>query len=54
MTWGLATRWQIAGRIPAADMYESMLFLGWGVGLFGLVALALKQRLTSSTPDQAA
>ena len=45
MTWGLATRWQIAGRIPAADMYESMLFLGWGVGLFGLVALALKQRL---------
>jgi ABC-type transport system involved in cytochrome c biogenesis permease subunit len=26
-------------------MYESMLFLGWGVGLFGLVALALGQRL---------
>ena len=45
MTWGLATRWQIAGRIPAADMYESMLFLGWGVGLFGVVALALGQRL---------
>jgi len=45
MTWGLGMRWKIAGRIPAADMYESMLFLGWGVGLFGLVALALKQRL---------
>lgn len=45
MTWGLATRWQIAGRIPASDMYESMLFLGWGVGLFGLVGLALRQRL---------
>jgi cytochrome c-type biogenesis protein CcsB len=45
MTWGLATRWQIAGRIPASDMYESMLFLGWGVGLFGVVALALRQRL---------
>src|SRR5271169_485641 len=45
MTWGLATRWQIAGRIPASDMYESMLFLGWGVGLFGVVGLALRQRL---------
>jgi cytochrome c-type biogenesis protein CcsB len=45
MTWGLATRWQVAGRIPASDMYESMLFLGWGVGLFGVVALALRQRL---------
>ena len=40
MTWGLAVRWQIAGRIPASNMYESMLFLGWGVGLFGVVALA--------------
>ncbi len=45
MTWGLATRWQIAGRVPASNMYESMLFLGWGVGLFGVVALALRQRL---------
>jgi cytochrome c-type biogenesis protein CcsB len=45
MTWGLATRWQVAGRIPASDMYESLLFLGWGVGLFGVVALFLKQRL---------
>jgi cytochrome c-type biogenesis protein CcsB len=45
MTWGIATRWQIAGRVPASNMYESMLFLGWGVGLFGVVALALRQRL---------
>lgn len=45
MTWGLSMRWQIAGRVPASDMYESMLFLGWGVGLFGVVALALRQRL---------
>jgi len=45
MTWGIATRWQIAGRVPAANMYESMLFLGWGVGLFGVVGLALRQRL---------
>ncbi len=45
MTWGLAVRWQIAGRIPASNMFESMLFLGWGVGLFGVVALLLRQRL---------
>jgi ABC-type transport system involved in cytochrome c biogenesis permease subunit len=45
MTWGLAVRWQIAGRIPASNMYESMLFLGWGVGLFAVVAVLLRQRL---------
>jgi cytochrome c-type biogenesis protein CcsB len=46
MTWGIATRWQIAGRIPAANMYESLLFLGWGVALFALVAfLVLRNRL---------
>jgi cytochrome c-type biogenesis protein CcsB len=38
MSWGIWTRWEIAGRIPASNMYESMLFLGWGVGLFALVA----------------
>jgi len=46
MTWGLAARWQIAGRIPASNMYESLLFLGWGVGLFALVAMVvLRSRL---------
>ncbi len=46
MTWGLAVRWQVAGRIPASNMYESMLFLGWGVALFALVAAAfLRNRL---------
>jgi cytochrome c-type biogenesis protein CcsB len=38
MTWGIATRWLIEGHIPASNMYESLLFLGWGVGLFALVA----------------
>jgi cytochrome c-type biogenesis protein CcsB len=38
MTWGIAMRWMIAGRIPAANMFESLLFLAWGVGLFALVA----------------
>ncbi len=46
MTWGLAARWQAAGRIPASNMYESLLFLGWGVALFALVALVfLRNRL---------
>jgi cytochrome c-type biogenesis protein CcsB len=46
MTWGIAVRWQIAGRIPASNMYESLLFLGWGVGLFALIATAfLRNRL---------
>ena len=41
MTWGIVTRWQIAGRIPASNMYESLLFLAWGVGLFAVVAFAV-------------
>ncbi|HLF57081.1 MAG TPA: cytochrome c biogenesis protein CcsA [Thermoanaerobaculia bacterium] len=44
-TWGIAVRWQIAGRIPASNMFESMLFLGWGVALFGVVSVALRNRL---------
>ncbi|MGD2113814.1 MAG: cytochrome c biogenesis protein CcsA, partial [Acidobacteriota bacterium] len=41
MTWGIAMRWDVADRIPASNMYESMLFLGWGVGLFALIAAAV-------------
>ena len=46
MSWGIGTRWAIAGRFPAANMYESMLFLGWGVALFAIIAFAvLRNRL---------
>ncbi len=45
MTWGIAIRWQVAERIPASNMYESMLFLGWGVGLFGVVSLLFRNRM---------
>ena len=46
MSWGIWVRWDIAGRVPASNMFESLLFLGWGVGLFALVAYAvLKNRL---------
>lgn len=48
VTWGIGVRWHLAGRIPAANMYESMLFLAWGVGAFDLVAiLALRQPIVS-------
>lgn len=45
MTWGIAERWLVAGRIPASNMYESMLFLGWGVGLFAVISLLLGNRI---------
>jgi cytochrome c-type biogenesis protein CcsB len=46
MSWGIGLRWHFAGRIPASNMYESMLFLGWGVGFFAVVAtLLMRNRL---------
>jgi cytochrome c-type biogenesis protein CcsB len=46
MTWGIAARWQAAGRIPASNMYESLLFMAWGVGLFAFfAALFIRNRL---------
>lgn len=36
LTYGLSLRWQIAGHIPAANMFESLLFLSWGLGLFAI------------------
>jgi len=48
VTWGIGVRWHLAGRIPAANMYESMLFLAWGVGAFDLVAiLVLRQPIVA-------
>jgi cytochrome c-type biogenesis protein CcsB len=41
MSWGIRLRWISGGRFPAANMYESMLFLAWGVGLFAIIAFAL-------------
>jgi len=41
LSYGIWLRWQIAGRIPAANMYESLLFLGWGVGAFAIVSMVL-------------
>ena len=41
MSWGIWMRWGVAGRIPASNMYESLLFLGWGVGAFAVLASVL-------------
>jgi ABC-type transport system involved in cytochrome c biogenesis permease subunit len=50
LTYGLSLRWEIAGRIPASNMFESLLFLGWGVGAFAIVSVPLfGQRLVPLT-----
>jgi cytochrome c-type biogenesis protein CcsB len=36
-TVGIGLRWSIAGRAPVSDMYESLVFMGWGVVAIGLV-----------------
>ena len=36
-TLGVGTRWLIAGRAPVSDMYESLVFMGWGAIALGLV-----------------
>ncbi|MHC4698327.1 MAG: cytochrome c biogenesis protein, partial [Planctomycetota bacterium] len=50
LTYGLWLRWSIAGRIPAANMFESLLFLSWGMGAFAIVAMiVLRQRIVPLT-----
>lgn len=39
LTYGLSLRWQIAGRIPASNMFESLLFLSWGMGAFAILSM---------------
>ncbi|MFO0585856.1 MAG: cytochrome c biogenesis protein CcsA [Anaeromyxobacter sp.] len=46
MAWGIGMRWQVAERIPASNMYESLLWLAAGVGAFAILAFAiLRNRL---------
>lgn len=50
LSYGLWQRWQIAGRIPASNMYESLLFLGWGTGALAILSMLLtRQRLVPLT-----
>ncbi|MGB2986913.1 MAG: cytochrome c biogenesis protein CcsA [Phycisphaerae bacterium] len=41
LSYGLSLRWEIAGRIPAANMFESLLFLSWGAGAFAILSVFL-------------
>jgi len=41
LTYGLSLRWTIAGRIPASNMFESLLFLSWGMGAFAILSLVV-------------
>jgi ABC-type transport system involved in cytochrome c biogenesis permease subunit len=41
LSYGLFLRWSIAGRIPAANMFESLLFLSWGMGAFAILSMLL-------------
>lgn len=34
---GMGIRWVIAGRAPVSDMYESLVFMGWGAVALGLL-----------------
>jgi ABC-type transport system involved in cytochrome c biogenesis permease subunit len=50
LTYGLSLRWRIADRIPAANMFESLLFLSWGMGAFAIVSVfALRDRIVPLT-----
>ncbi|UCG32023.1 MAG: cytochrome c biogenesis protein CcsA [Phycisphaerales bacterium] len=50
LTYGLWLRWSIAGRIPAANMFESLLFLSWGMGAFAILSmLIMRDRIVPLT-----
>ena len=36
-TTGIGLRWAIAGRAPVSNMYESLVFMGWGITAIALV-----------------
>ncbi len=44
LSYGLWLRWQIAGRIPATNMFESLLLLSWGMGAFAILALLVQRQ----------
>lgn len=50
LTYGLLLRWQIAGRIPASNMFESLLFLSWGMGAAAILSMfVLRDRFVPLT-----
>lgn len=41
LTAGIAIRWRFSGHAPLATMYESLVFMGWGVTAIGIVTIAV-------------
>lgn len=41
LSYGIWLRWDIAGHVPASNMFESLLFLSWGMAAFAILSLAL-------------
>ena len=37
-TYALSLRWAVAGRIPASNFFESLLFLSWGAAAFAVIS----------------
>lgn len=53
LTAGIAIRWRFSGHAPLATMYESLIFMGWGVTAIGIVTVAIV-RLRAALPIVAA
>ncbi len=50
LSYGIWLRWGICGHVPASNMFESLLFLSWGMAAFAILSLALvRQRLVLAT-----
>lgn len=43
-TTGLGLRWVVAARAPVSDMYESLVFMGWGAIAIGLLLEAVYRK----------
>ncbi|MBW2714076.1 MAG: cytochrome c biogenesis protein CcsA, partial [Deltaproteobacteria bacterium] len=43
-TMGVGLRWSIGGRAPVSNMYESLIFMGWGIMAIGFVQEAIYKK----------
>ncbi len=43
-TMGVGLRWYIGGRAPVSNMYESLIFMGWGIMAIGFVQEAIYKK----------
>ncbi len=54
LSYGIWLRWGIASRIPASNMFESLLFLGWGTAFFAILwMLFFRDRIVPLTASAA-